>query len=60
MSNYRGVRLVSAGSFQERTDFQKKLGHHPTPGKFVEMDLSTGQGRIIDFSGDELPELKPN
>ncbi|MBR9681928.1 MAG: hypothetical protein GOV00_03985 [Candidatus Altiarchaeota archaeon] len=56
MSNYRGVRLVSAGSFQERTDFQKKLGHNPTPGKFVEMDLSTGSSRMLDFSQDELPD----
>ncbi|HDR53838.1 MAG TPA: hypothetical protein ENN60_04205, partial [archaeon] len=55
MSNYRGIRLISAGSFQERTEFQKKLGHHPTPGKFVEMDLATGTCQLIDFSGPVSP-----
>ena len=49
-SVYRGVRLISAGTFQERTAFQEKLGHHPTPGKFVKLDLKTGKLTIVDFS----------
>ncbi len=48
-SIYRGVRLISSGTFQDRTAFQEKLGHHPTTGKFVELDLSTGKARIVDF-----------
>lgn len=47
---YRGVRLVSSGTFQNTTDFQEKIGHKPTPGKFVVMDLSNGASDIVDIS----------
>jgi len=50
IGTYRGVRLISAGTFQERTAFQEKLGHIPTPGKFVRLELSTGNMKVIDFS----------
>lgn len=49
-ATYRGVRLISAGTFQERTAFQEKLGHHPTPGKFVRLSLKTGKMSVVDFS----------
>ncbi len=50
VSTYKGVRLVSSGTFQDVTDFQEKLGHEPSPGKFVLMDLSDGSSSVLDFS----------
>lgn len=50
MGKYRGVRLVSSGTYQSTTDFQEKLGHDPSPGEFVLMDLSDGSARTVDFS----------
>ncbi len=50
LSSYKGVKLVSSGTFQNITDFQEKLGHEPTPGQFIVMNLSDGNSKIIDFS----------
>lgn len=50
LNSYRGVKLVSSGTFQDTTDFQEKIGHKPSPGKFVVMDLSSGASEIIDFT----------
>lgn len=50
INSYRGVKLISTGTFQDTTDFQEKLGHKPSPGKFVVMDLSDGSTEAIDFS----------
>ena len=30
---YRGVYVVNSGTFQLRTPFQVRMGHHPTPGR---------------------------
>ena len=50
IGKYRGVRLVSSGTFQDSTDFQEKLGHEPSPGKFILMNLSDGSAQPLDFS----------
>jgi DNA polymerase II small subunit len=50
LGTYRGVRLVSSGTFQDKTDFQEKLGHDPSPGQFILMDLSDGSAEAVDFS----------
>jgi DNA polymerase II small subunit len=50
LSSYKGVKLISSGTFQNITDFQEKLGHEPTPGQFILMNLSDGASRILDFS----------
>ncbi len=47
---YRGIRLICSATFQEQTDFQKKLGHEPDPGKVVVLDLSNGAMTHVDFS----------
>ncbi|TRO62006.1 DNA polymerase II small subunit [Candidatus Bathyarchaeota archaeon] len=50
IGKYRGVRLLSSGTFQDTTDFQEKLGHEPSPGHFIVMELSNGVAKPIDFS----------
>ncbi|MBR9681013.1 MAG: hypothetical protein GOU98_04295 [Candidatus Altiarchaeota archaeon] len=50
INSYRGVKLISTGTFQDTTNFQEKLGHVPSPGKFIVMDLSDGSTEAIDFS----------
>jgi DNA polymerase II small subunit len=50
LGTYKGVRLLSTGTFQDTTEFQEKLGHEPSPGKFIVMDLSDGSSKEIDFS----------
>ncbi|WP_423793417.1 DNA-directed DNA polymerase II small subunit [Methanocaldococcus indicus] len=37
---YRGVVLVNSGTFQEQTDFQKRMGISPTPAIVPIIDLS--------------------
>ena len=49
LGEYRGVKLVSSGTFQDVTEFQEKLGHEPSPGKFILMDLTDGSSQVIDF-----------
>jgi len=40
-ANYRGCTCVNAGTWQERTDFQVKEGHIPTPGIAIDINLKT-------------------
>jgi len=49
LGEYRGVKLVSSGTFQNVTEFQEKLGHEPSPGKFILMNLTDGSSQIVDF-----------
>ena len=40
---YRGTRIISCGTFQEKTDFQTQQGHVPTPGAVILLELKTGK-----------------
>jgi DNA polymerase II small subunit len=40
---YRGTTIVNGGCWEAQTDFQKKIGHHPTPGVFPMVNLKTRQ-----------------
>jgi len=46
---YKGVTLVSAGSWQEQTPFQKRMQIEPTTGVATIFDLQTHQTLDLDF-----------
>jgi DNA polymerase II small subunit len=41
VNNYKGVNLISAGTMQGQTDFQKRMGHKPDPGRVALINLKT-------------------
>jgi len=41
IDEYNGTTIINNATWQERTDYQVKLGHYPTPGIAVTVDLST-------------------
>ena len=40
---YRGTTVINGGTWEAQTEFQKKIGHHPTPGVFPMVNLKTRQ-----------------
>lgn len=46
---YKGVVLINSGTFQNRTEFQIKMGHIPTPGQVTIYDAHTGQAKIKNY-----------
>ena len=46
---YRGVLLINSGTWQGQTEYMKRLGFVPTPGKVPVVNLQTLQFTIIDF-----------
>jgi DNA polymerase II small subunit len=46
---YKGVTLVSAGSWQDQTPFQKRMQIEPTTGVATIFDLQTHQTLDLDF-----------
>ncbi|MFA6489060.1 MAG: DNA-directed DNA polymerase II small subunit [Candidatus Micrarchaeia archaeon] len=49
---YRGTMLLNSGTFQDRTDFQVRMGHVPTPGLVPILEGKTGKLNHISFLGD--------
>lgn len=49
-TNYRNVLVVNSGGWQERTDYMRRLGLNPTPGKVPIVNLETLDITIIPFS----------
>ncbi len=48
-ASYRGTLLVNSGTFQDRTDYQVKQGHVPTPAVVPVYETKTGKLKSIDF-----------
>ena len=46
VSNYKGINLISAGTMQGQTDFQKRMGHKPDPGQVAMINLSTRDVKV--------------
>ncbi len=40
---YRGTTIICNGTWQGQTEYQIKLGHKPTPGRVVIINIKTGQ-----------------
>ena len=48
-SMYRGTVIINSGTFQDRTDFQIRQGHVPTPAMVPVYELKTGSLKTLDF-----------
>ena len=48
--NYRGVLVVNSGCWQEQTDYMRRQGVVPTPGKVPVVNLQTLETTVIPFS----------
>lgn len=51
---YRGTLLINSGTFQDRTDFQIKMGHIPTPCITPILELKTQQLSHLKFLEEKL------
>jgi DNA polymerase II small subunit len=49
-SNYRGVLVVNSGAWQEQTDYMRRLGFTPTPGKVPVVNLQTMEVTVLPFN----------
>lgn len=49
VGEYRGVKLINAGTWQGQTSYQKTLGIQPEPARVPIMDLSTGKHSVLHF-----------
>lgn len=48
-TQYRGTLLINSGTFQDRTEFQVKQGHVPTPALVPVYEIKSGRLRTLDF-----------
>lgn len=48
-TKYRGTLVINSGTFQDRTDFQVKQGHMPTPALVPVYEMKYGRLRTLDF-----------
>ncbi len=48
-STYRQTTVINGGCWEAQTDFQKKIGHHPTPGVFPMVNLQTRKISEVHF-----------
>ncbi|MDD3160068.1 MAG: metallophosphoesterase [Candidatus ainarchaeum sp.] len=51
---YRGTTILNGGCWESQTDFQKKIGHVPTPGQFPIINLKTRKITEIYLMRDNL------
>jgi len=49
-TNYRGVLVVNSGGWQGQTDYTRRLGVVPTPGKVPVVNLQTLEVSVVPFS----------
>jgi len=47
--NYRGVLVVNSGCWQEQTDYMRRHGFVPTPGRVPVVNLQTLETTVIPF-----------
>ncbi len=47
--SYKGVNVICASTFQSQTDFQKRMGHEPDPGKVTVVDYKTRNTEVKQF-----------
>ncbi|MGQ9544038.1 MAG: DNA-directed DNA polymerase II small subunit [Candidatus Bathyarchaeia archaeon] len=52
-SIYRGTILVNCGTWQEQTEYQRRIGIEPTPGVAPILNLQTMQVNMMDFLHEE-------
>ncbi|MFB6145279.1 MAG: metallophosphoesterase [Candidatus Nanohaloarchaea archaeon] len=47
--SYKGVNVINSSTFQAQTDFQKRVGHKPDPGKVTIVDYKTRDTEVKKF-----------
>ncbi|MBC5792907.1 MAG: metallophosphoesterase [Nanohaloarchaea archaeon] len=47
--SYKGVNVINSSSFQGQTDFQKRVGHEPDPGKVTLVNFKNRNTRVKKF-----------
>lgn len=47
--SYKGVNVIASSTFQAQTDFQKRVGHEPDPGKVTIVDYNTRNTEVKQF-----------
>ena len=47
--SYKGVNVIAASTFQAQTDFQKRVGHEPDPGKVTIVDYKNRNTEVKQF-----------
>jgi len=50
VQDYKGTLIINSGTWQSRTDYQVKQGHHPSPCLMPVYNIRTGALKIIDFN----------
>jgi DNA polymerase II small subunit len=48
-TTYKGVNVINSSTFQAQTDFQKRMGHEPDPGKVTIVDYKTRKTQVKQF-----------
>ncbi len=49
VTSYRGTLVVNSGTFQEQTEFQRRMNIQPTPGRVPIVDLQSMRTTIMRF-----------
>ena len=49
VSSYKGVNVICSSSFQAQTDFQKRVGHEPDPGKVTILNFENRKTEVKQF-----------
>lgn len=47
--SYKGVNVINASTFQAQTDFQKRVGHEPDPGKVTIVNYKNRNTEVKQF-----------
>ncbi|MFB6174491.1 MAG: metallophosphoesterase [Candidatus Nanohalobium sp.] len=49
VSSYKGVNVICSSTFQAQTDFQKRVGHEPDPGKVTILNFKNRNTEVKQF-----------
>ncbi|MCF7861946.1 DNA-directed DNA polymerase II small subunit [Candidatus Woesearchaeota archaeon] len=49
VSNYRNITMICGSTWQAKTDFQEKVGHHPEPARVPLVNFNTREVKILKF-----------
>ena len=53
-AKYRGVLMINSGTYQDRTEYQIRMGHTPTPAITPVFEMKSGQVYHLRFLEEEL------
>ncbi len=50
IGNYNGITIINSSCWQDKTDFEEKVGNNPDPAKVPIVNLKTREITVLDFS----------